>query len=102
MAGVTRARYLLYPDGTSRSLDPEQIRFAPLERAAVAGREIPVRWRVVLEELDRELVVQALHSQQSMQVDFAYWEGYVTASGTSPGESGRGYLEMVGYPLLSP
>ena len=44
--------------------------------------------------------VEALHPRQWTDVDFAYWEGYVTAGGATPGESGRGYLEMVGYPLL--
>ena len=89
---------LIAPDGTRRQLAPEAIHFEALARDRVAGRDLPVRWRITLEEPQRSLEVAALHPRQWMEVDFGYWEGYVTAHGNSPGESGHGYLEMVGYP----
>jgi predicted secreted hydrolase len=58
-----------------------------------------VRWRVELPELERSLEVGALHPDQWMAVDFGYWEGYVTVTGDDPAWSGRGYLEMTGYPI---
>jgi predicted secreted hydrolase len=33
-----------------------------------------------------------------MDVDFAYWEGVVLVRGAGPGSTGRGYLELTGYP----
>lgn len=101
-ADSERANYshgvLISPGGKKRELDPAAIQFDVVERTAVRGRSIPTRWRITLPELDRELLVSALHPRQWMDVDFPYWEGYVTAEGESPQESGRGYLEMVGYP----
>lgn len=100
-ADSERANYrhgvLISPTGEKRGLDPGAIQFDVMERTSIRGRKIPTRWRVMLRELDRELIVSALHPEQWMNLDFPYWEGYVRASGTSPGESGRGYLEMVGY-----
>ena len=90
---------LIAADGTRRELNPERIGFEPLEHRRIAGRNIPVRWRLTLEDSDRSLEVQALHPEQWMDVDFAYWEGYVLARGDTPETSGRGYLEMVGYPV---
>ncbi|MFT7288976.1 MAG: putative secreted hydrolase [Halieaceae bacterium] len=89
---------LISPQGEKRDLDPSAIRFEVVERTSIQGRDLPTRWRIALAELDRELLVTALHPQQWLDVDFPYWEGAVTATGGSPGESGRGYLEMVGYP----
>jgi len=31
-------------------------------------------------------------------VDFPYWEGTVTVSGSGPGNRGKGYMELTGYP----
>jgi predicted secreted hydrolase len=89
---------LIAADGTKRDLNPSSIQFDVEERTSIQGRNLPTRWRIGLTELDRELQVSALHPQQWMDLDFPYWEGYVTAAGDSPAESGRGYLEMVGYP----
>ena len=88
---------LLSAQGERRELQPSKLRLTPLEHARVAGRDIPVVWQLDLEELDRSLTVRALHPDQWMNVDFAYWEGYVNIEGGSAGERGRGYLEMVGY-----
>lgn len=90
---------LISPEGDKRQLDSTAVQLDVVERAYISGRELPIRWRIELTELDRELLVSALHPEQWMDVDFPYWEGYVTARGDSPQESGRGYLEMVGYPV---
>ena len=81
----------------SVTLTPEELQVIPVETSSVDGRSVPIRWRIELAALGRQLTVDALHPDQWMDVDFAYWEGYVLATGKSPGERGRGYLEMVGY-----
>lgn len=88
---------LISPNGDKQLLDANRIKLEPLARSRVAGREIPTHWQLDLPELERSMEITALHPEQWMDVDFAYWEGVVTVSGKSPGSRGRGYLEMTGY-----
>lgn len=82
------------PDGTPRPLPPEALRFTPLEMAEVAGRDVPVRWRVEIPEEGLDVEVDALNPQSWMGTLFSYWEGPVRIEGS---HAGRGYLEMTGY-----
>jgi predicted secreted hydrolase len=88
---------LISPDGALRSLDPALIRLEPLQQTSVAGRSLPLHWRIDLPEIGRSLEVRALHPGQWLDVDFPYWEGVVTAHGADPRSRGRGYLELTGY-----
>ena len=90
---------LIAPDGSRTELEPDRIGLEVLEREEVAGRRVPVGWRVELPQIQRELEVNALLAEQWMDVDFPYWEGAVTVSGNGPPNSGVGYLEMTGYPI---
>ncbi|MGA0264476.1 MAG: lipocalin-like domain-containing protein [Lysobacterales bacterium] len=85
-------------EGNKQSLDSSGIRLQIIERQRVAGRELPLHWRLELTGIDRVLDVRALHPEQWLDVDFPYWEGVVRARGDGPGSSGQGYLEMTGYP----
>ena len=58
---------------------------------------LPLHWRMELPQIDRRFTLRALHEEQWMKVDFPYWEGVVIISGTGPGNSGRGYMELTGY-----
>ena len=93
--GTFRAR-----DGTSRSFDPAEIRFAAQRRwrSPRTGIEYPVAMRVsagnddyALEPLmdDQELDARA-------STGTVYWEGAVRAL-RGGREVGRGYLELTGY-----
>ena len=75
-----------YPDGAFMA--------EPLEETRVAGRDIPIRWRVRLSDRDLDAEVLALTPKAWMDVSIPYWEGPVGISGS---HSGRGYLEMTGY-----
>ena len=75
-----------YPDGAFMA--------EPLEETRVAGRDIPIRWRVRLPDRDLDAEVLALTPKAWMDVSIPYWEGPVGISGS---HSGRGYLEMTGY-----
>jgi predicted secreted hydrolase len=88
---------LISPGGRSRALDPTRIGLQPLAKTVVAGRALPLNWRVDLPEIGRSLVVEALHPEQWLDVDFPYWEGVVLVRGDGAVNSGRGYLELTGY-----
>lgn len=91
--GYTSATWIT-PDGQSRSLPDGALSVTPLDTAEVAGRQIPVRWKVALPKHGLEVSVSALNPQSWMDTSFPYWEGPVMVSGT---HTGRGYLEMTGY-----
>ena len=82
------------PDGTPAPFVPGDLKMVPNIWARVAGRDVPVGWRVVLPKHDLEVSVNAVYPQSWMPTIVPYWEGPVTVSGT---HSGRGYLEMTGY-----
>ena len=83
------------PDGTPTPYGDGSVTLTPLGEADVAGRDIPVRWRVELPDEGLNVTTEPLNAQAWMGTLFPYWEGPVTVSGS---HSGRGYLEMTGYP----
>lgn len=86
-------------DGTATPLPPGAFRATPLDVAEVAGRRVPVRWRVELAAQGLDVTVSALNPQAWMDTSVAYWEGPVTVSGS---HGGQGYLEMTGYAPKAP
>jgi predicted secreted hydrolase len=88
---------LIAADGGKRPLDPARVQLSVLREASVAGRKLPLHWRIELPEIGRVLRVEALHEDQWLDVDFPYWEGAVTVTGERPAETGVGYLELTGY-----
>jgi predicted secreted hydrolase len=81
-------------DGTPFPLPPGALRAEPLDRATVAGREVPVVWRLALEERGLDVTLRALNPGAWMATSVPYWEGPVFIEGS---HRGRGYLEMTGY-----
>ena len=100
--GVTPGAYshavLIGPEGDATTLDPQQIGLEVLGETRMAGRSIPVHWRVELPQIARQLEIRALHPGQWMDLDFPYWEGAVIVEGEGPENRGRGYMELTGYP----
>lgn len=90
---------LMAPDGSTTALDPDQIQLEPLEQTQVAGRSLPLRWRLRLPQINRQFEIIAAVQDQWMDVDFPYWEGVVIVTGSGPENSGEGYMELTGYPL---
>ena len=70
------------------------LRLTPLRTAQVAGRDVPVDWRIELPSQGLDITTSALNDESWQATLFPYWEGPVTASGT---HEGQGYLEMTGY-----
>jgi predicted secreted hydrolase len=81
-------------DGTPTPMPPGALRLTPLETASVAGRTIPVLWRVELPQKAVDVTVAALNPQAFMQTTVPYWEGPIRFTGS---HAGPGYLEMTGY-----
>lgn len=81
-------------DGTSTPYPNGALRLTPLSQADVAGRTVPVGWRVELPERGLDVETTALNPQSWMSTSFPYWEGPIRFDGS---HQGRGYLEMTGY-----
>ena len=60
----------------------------------MAGRRVPVEWRVTLPAQGLDATVAAIQPGAWMETTVPYWEGPVTVAGS---HAGRGYLEMTGY-----
>ncbi|MGP7735632.1 lipocalin-like domain-containing protein [Oceanimonas smirnovii] len=86
------------PDGEVMPLSAESITLTPLKNADVAGRHMPVHWRLTLPEQQLTLSVSAHHPNRWMHTSVPYWEGAVSVTDADSGAPlGRGYLEMTGY-----
>lgn len=81
-------------DGTPHPLEPGALVAEPLERAMVAGREVPVVWRLKVAARGLDVTLRALNPEAWMDTSVPYWEGPVRFDGS---HQGRGYLEMTGY-----
>jgi len=82
------------PDGTPTPLPHNALRFEALDHAEVAGRSVPVRWRLTWPEGGLDIETVPLNPQSWMDTSIPYWEGPLRFSGS---HAGRGYLEMTGY-----
>ncbi len=91
--GFTSATWI-NADGTPEPQAPGALRVEPTDWAEVAGRRVPVRWRVLLPGKDLDVTTRALNDRSWMTTQVSYWEGPVTIEGSHPG---RGYVEMTGY-----
>ena len=82
------------PDGTPTPYGDGALRLTPLATEEVAGREVPVEWRLELPDRGIDIETRPLNPQSWMDTLFPYWEGPIRFSGS---HEGRGYLEMTGY-----
>lgn len=82
------------PDGTLTPFYGDALSLTPLATADVAGRDVPVRWRLALPARGVDLTVEAVNPRSWQDTLFPYWEGPVTAAGS---HAATGYLEMTGY-----
>ncbi len=82
------------PDGQATPLPDGALRFTPQGRAEVAGRRVPVRWRIEWPDQGLDLRTEPVNPQAWMDLTVSYWEGPIRVSGS---HAGQGYLEMTGY-----
>ena len=89
----TRATWIA-ADGTPTPYEHGAVTLTPLATHEVAGREVPVRWRVEMPERGLDVTTEPVNPSSWMGTSFPYWEGPIRVSGT---HDGVGYLEMTGY-----
>lgn len=89
------------PEGEVINLAKEDFEIQVLDswRSSESGAEYPSRWRVAVPEMDLQLQIRPILSDQEMKVSYTYWEGAVEVQGILDGNdvSGSGYVEMTGY-----
>ena len=66
----------------------------PTATAEVAGRRLPVGWRVAVPGHGIAVDIEPLNAQSWMGTAYAYWEGPIRFAGS---HAGGGYLELTGY-----
>jgi len=81
-------------DGAANPLPPGALLAEPLDKTTVAGREIPVVWRLRLPGRGLDVQLDPVNPSAWMATSVPYWEGPVRITGS---HAGRGYLEMTGY-----
>jgi predicted secreted hydrolase len=91
--GYTSATWIT-AEGGAEAMPPGALSLTPLEIGRVAGREIPLRWRVTLPGKGLDINTAPLNTEAWMDTRFPYWEGPIRFTGS---HQGRGYLEMTGY-----
>jgi predicted secreted hydrolase len=82
------------PGGAPDPLTAGGIEMIPGRTRRVAGRRVPVRWRVRVPARGLDMELTPLNPDCWNAGTVPYWEGPVFAEGTHRGE---GYLEMTGY-----
>lgn len=92
--GAFTAATWIASDGTPTPYPDGRFSAEPITNDTVAGRDVPIRWRLRLPDKGLDVTVSALNNQSWMDTAFPYWEGPISMEGT---HSGRGYLEMTGY-----
>ncbi|WP_075293235.1 lipocalin-like domain-containing protein [Pararhizobium arenae] len=81
-------------DGKTTLISQNDIHLEPVRQAAVAGRTLPVAWRIQIPAYSLDITTRPLFDQAWMATKTPYWEGPIGFSGTA---TGVGYLEMTGY-----
>lgn len=82
------------PNGSTTAMAPGEIILEPLRSAEVAGRSVPVEWRIRVPDRGLDITTKPLNDQSWMSTSTPYWEGPIQFEGSV---SGEGYLEMTGY-----
>lgn len=81
-------------DGRPTPLAATDLVIEPGETAEVAGRRLPVSWRLSIARFGLLVDLTAVNPHSFMATAVPYWEGPIRIWGS---RGGRGYLEMTGY-----
>jgi len=92
---------LVAADGTTRALEPGDVRVETLARwtSPRSGVRYPARWRLSVPSAELRLEVEPRLADQELSVGTRYWEGAVAVAGSAGDRAvaGQGYVELVGY-----
>ena len=81
-------------DGKTLQIASDDIDMTPKAFTEIAGRKIPVAWRIAIPARALAIECVALNPNSWMATSFPYWEGPIGFAGS---HNGVGYLEMTGY-----
>jgi predicted secreted hydrolase len=84
----------IFAEGQAEPVAAGDISAEPEDWTEIAGRKLPLVWRLILPGKGLDIRVSATYPDAWMATLFPYWEGPVIVSGST---EGRGYLEMTGY-----
>ena len=93
-SGDFRAGTWIGADGAQQALDRNDITLVPLSETDVAGRVLPVRWKLTVKSHGIDVETAPVNAASWMATSFPYWEGPIGFRGS---HEGKGYLEMTGY-----
>ena len=82
------------PTARSRRSIAMTLRWRPLSETHLAGRVLPVRWKLVVKSHGIDVETTPVNAASWMATSFPYWEGPIIFHGS---HEGKGYLEMTGY-----
>lgn len=85
---------LILPDGKQINLENKEIQFEPLKYKKIENKKIPIKWKIVINDLDIDIIVETVNQNSYLKTIFPYWEGPILVKGN---KIGNGYLEMTGY-----
>jgi predicted secreted hydrolase len=88
------------PGGEARALSSADVEITVGDHwVSPRGGRYPSRWRVRIPSLSLDVDVRPVMANQELGTRPRYWEGAVEVSGSRSGakQSGRGYVELVGY-----
>ena len=92
---------LVTADGTTRALEPRDVRVETLAHwtSPRSGVRYPARWRLSVPSAALRLEIEPRLANQELIVGTRYWEGAVAVTGSAAGRpiAGQGYVELVGY-----
>jgi len=81
-------------DGRTQQIAGADIQMIPMTPIEVAGRKLPVEWRIAIPSRSFSIACKPLNAKAWMGTSFSYWEGPISFAGS---HDGVGYLEMTGY-----
>jgi predicted secreted hydrolase len=81
-------------DGSTQQIASTDIRMTPGATVEVAGRKLPVEWRIEIPSHSLSIACKPLNERAWMGTGFSYWEGPISFTGS---HQGVGYLELTGY-----
>ena len=93
-SGETKRSLTWFDANAQLRVKTEDIQLIPLQSEMVANRKIPQKWRLKADSLPLDIILKSRHKDHWMNLDYPYWEGPITITGTHTGE---GYMEMTGY-----
>ena len=81
-------------EGQTHVLEANDITAKAIEFSRVAGRKLPLAWKISVSKFNIDLATKPIKTDQWVPGLVAYYEGAIAVSGS---HSGKGFMELTGY-----